>query len=238
MPLTQHITDYHCHILPSLDDGPQDRDASVEMARLLAAAGYREVYCTPHMIKGMYDASTAEVLDKRDAFQRELESNGISIKLLAGREYYLDEFLLDFLAQPLLLEGTNCMMIEIPSHASVDLVKNTLFAVARRGYTPLIAHPERCLLLEIPEHEAQNAGKWKRWFSRSSVAGNESESGNVLLHYLQQLGCKFQANLGSFNGQYGSRVEANARSFAKSGIYTHAGTDAHSPVAVRSILAM
>ncbi len=230
------LTDYHSHILPTLDDGPQERSASVEMARLFATAGYREVYCTPHLIKGVYEVSTARVLGERKALQGELDREGISLKLLVGREYYLDEFLLDFLADPLLLEGTNWMMIEIPSHTSVDLVKNTLFAVARRGYTPLIAHPERCFLLEFTEYELHSGGMWKKWFSRGSTEGNENELGNELLRYLKQLGCKFQANLGSFNGQYGNRVKGNARLFEKAGIYTHVGTDAHSPEALRTIL--
>ena len=236
MPLKQRKIDYHCHILPGLDDGPKEPTTSLEMARLLAEAGYREVYCTPHLIKGMYDASTDDVLHERDRLQHELESEGINMKLLAGREYYLDEFLLSYLRQPLLLEGTTCVMIEIPSHAAVDLVKETLFAVARRGYTPFIAHPERCWLLEMPEHELHSTRKWKRWFSRGTAESSENEQGNELLRYLKQLGCQFQANLGSFHGQYGGRVKANTRYFDKTGIYTHAGTDAHSPEAVRSIV--
>ena len=236
MPLQQRITDYHCHILPGLDDGPKEQAESIEMARLLAGAGYREVYCTPHLIKGMYEVSTEEVLQQRDKLQGELKNKGIGITLLAGREYYLDEFLLDYITKPLLLEGTNSMMIEIPSNTSVDLVKETIFAVKRKGYTPLIAHPERCFLLEMEEREPQGAGKWKRWFSRGSEQNNDTESGNDLLRYLKQLGCQFQGNLGSINGQYGGRVKASARSFEKTGVYTHAGTDAHSPDAVKDIL--
>ena len=236
MPLKQRTTDYHCHILPGVDDGPKEKDESIEMARLLAVAGYREVYCTPHLIKGMYEASNEEVLHERDRLQRELKSEGISIKLLAGREYYLDEFLLDYINKPLLLEGTSCMMIEIPSNTSVDLVKETIFAVKRRGYTPLIAHPERCFLLETAEQKPSGAGRWKRWLSRGSALNNGNESGNELLRYFKQLGCQFQGNLGSINGQYGGRVKASARYFQKHGVYTYAGTDAHSRDAVKDIL--
>ena len=236
MPLQQRITDYHCHILPGLDDGPKQQAESIEMARLLAGVGYREVYCTPHLIKGMYEVTAEEVLQVRDKLQHELENEGIGITLLAGREYYLDEFLLDYISKPLLLEGTSSMMIEIPNNTSRDLVKETIFAVKRKGYTPLIAHPERCFLLEMVEREPQGAGKWKRWLSRGGAMNNDNEPENELLRYLKQLGCQFQGNLGSINGQYGGRVKASARSFEKTGVYTHAGTDAHSPEAVRDIL--
>ena len=236
MPRQQRTTDYHCHILPGIDDGPKEHDESIEMARLLAEAGYREVYCTPHLIKGMYEVSTEEVLHERDKLQRELEKQGIGITLHSGREYYLDEFLLDYISKPLLLEGTTCMMIEIPNNTSVDLVKETIFAVKRRGYTPLIAHPERCFLLETVEQKLPGAGRWKRWLSGSSGKNNDTEPGNELLRYFKQLGCQFQGNLGSINGQYGGRVKASARYFEKTGVYTHAGTDAHSPDVVRAIL--
>ena len=236
MPLKQRTTDYHCHILPGVDDGPKEKDESIKMARLLAEAGYREVYCTPHLIKGMYEVSNDEVLQERDKLQHDLEKEGIGIKLLAGREYYLDEFLLDYIIKPLLLEGTTCMMIEIPNNTSVDLVKETLFAVKRRGYTPLIAHPERCFLLETAEQKPPGAGRWKRWLSQRSGQNNDTEPGNELLSYLKQLGCQFQGNLGSINGQYGGRVKASARYYEKTGVYTHAGTDAHSPDAVKNIL--
>jgi protein-tyrosine phosphatase len=238
MPLKQRKTDYHCHILPGLDDGPREQKISVEMARLFAQVGYRKVYCTPHLIKGMYEATTKEVLFERDRLQLELDREGIGIKLLVGREYFLDEFLLDFIKQPLLLEGTNSIMIEISSHTPVDLIKDTLFAVSRSGYTPCIAHPERCWLLEMPEKESDRQGAWKTWFSRSRVDGSESESGNDLLNYLKRLGCQFQANLGSFNGQYGERARTNARYFEKAGTYTHAGTDAHSPGKVKAIFGL
>jgi protein-tyrosine phosphatase len=234
------MTDCHSHILPGLDDGATGEDASIEMAQLLEQAGYREVYCTPHLIKGLYEATTEEVLHKRDKLQRALEREGFNIKLLSGREYYLDEFLLDLTRQPLLLEGTTSIMIEIPGNTSVDMVKETLFAIKRRGYTPLIAHPERCFLLDMPEHKTRSTGKWKRWFSQSNAVNNGtepgSEPGNELLRYLKQLGCQFQGNLGSINGQYGGRVKASALNFEKNGIYTHSGTDAHSPESLKTIL--
>ncbi|NTW52168.1 MAG: phosphoesterase [Chlorobiaceae bacterium] len=236
MLLNKGETDYHCHILPGLDDGPSEKEASIEMAAILAQAGYREVYCTPHLIKGIYEASTEQVLHERELLQRELDIAGIGIKLLAGREYYLDEFLLDLIRQPLLLEGTNWIMIEIPAHTSVDLVKDTLFEVKRSGYTPFIAHPERCRLLEMPDKESKRESALKAWLSRISDEKHGNESGNELLGYLIKLGCQFQANLGSRKGMYGGRVKTNARYLETNGTYTHAGTDAHSPDAAREIL--
>jgi protein-tyrosine phosphatase len=186
----------------------------------------------------MYEATTEEVLIERERLQGELDRESIGIKLLVGREYYLDEFLLEFIRRPLLMEGTNCIMIEIPSHSSVDLVKETLFAVSRSGYTPFIAHPERCRLMEMGENESNNKSGWKALLSRSTAESSNKKSGNDLLEYLKRLGCLFQANLGSFNGQYGAAVRTNARNLEKKGVYEYAGTDAHSPETIRELFSI
>uniref|UniRef100_Q3ASV2 protein-tyrosine-phosphatase n=1 Tax=Chlorobium chlorochromatii (strain CaD3) TaxID=340177 RepID=Q3ASV2_CHLCH len=231
----QNITDFHCHILPSVDDGSPNIASSVEMARLLVQAGYKQVYCTSHLIKGMYEVTNSELLHTRDMLQQELNKQDIALQLLFGREYYLDEFLLDFLTEPLLFEGTNLLMVEIPNNTSADVVKNTLFAIARRGYTPMIAHPERCQLLEITTYEQKSTKGWKKWFMGGKEDSTMPEHTNSLLRYLQQLGCMFQGNLGSFKGLYGHRVKANARAFEQYGLYTHFGTDGHSPDMLRSL---
>jgi protein-tyrosine phosphatase len=236
----QHgITDFHSHILYGVDDGSPDVETSVEMARLLSFFGYKKVYCTPHLIKGMYDVSHNEIYKKRDILQERLRQENIDIQLLVGREYYLDEFLVDYIvAEPLLFEETNFLMVEIPNNTAVDLVKNTLYTIARRGYTPLIAHPERCQLLEIAVPSSKSSSPWKKWFSRGTTEPSLTEHSNTLLSYLQQLGCKFQANLGSFKGQYGHRVKSNAEVLELYGIYTHVGSDAHSPDAIKSIFSL
>lgn len=230
-------TDYHCHILPGIDDGPVDRKSSVEMARILADAGFNEVYCTPHLIKGLYEVSQDDVLNERELLQRELEREGIRLKLLVGREYYLDEFFPDFIRQPQCLEGTRMIMIEIPNHASVDMAKECFFTVCSRGYTPMVAHPERCRLL-LRESNGQAGGGM---FAKGWLFGSRKRSGNEmreseLLGYLKTLGCQFQGNLGSFAGMYGGGVKSSAEYFRSSGLYTHEGTDAHSPDAARFIL--
>lgn len=236
--LLQRKTDYHCHILPGIDDGPSDSRVSIEMARLLSGLGYQDVHCTPHLIKGLYEVSVQEVLEEIRLLQLELDRENIDIRLLAGREHYLDEFLLDFIREPQLLEGTNSILIEIPSHSSADFVKDTLFAVRCRGYVPLIAHPERCKHFEIQKAEATWSGKLNAWMTRNLDAGQAADPGNDLLTYLKSLGCQFQANLGSKMGLYGNRVRENAQYLEQTGIYTHEGTDAHSPDFIRYTLGL
>ena len=228
----KRVTDYHCHILPGIDDGAETLESALTMARLFHEAGYREIYCTSHLIKGQFDVSTADILDARSKLQAELEREQIGIKLFVGREHYLDEFLLDNMKKPLLLEGTNLFLVELPNLIDIELVKEILFQVTCRGYIPLIAHPERCNLLELPAQGKNNFKFLNSWTNQKSTIKNEVN----LLTYLQNIGCQFQANLGSFRGLYGKFIQNKADSFEKASIYTHLGTDAHNPGHLKQIL--
>ena len=68
-------------------------DESVELARAFRGAGYTRVFCTPHLVKGSFDIDNATVGMIRAALQADPTRQRIDLRLLPGREYYLDEFL-------------------------------------------------------------------------------------------------------------------------------------------------
>lgn len=229
------MIDWHCHILPGVDDGPATLDEAVEMAAALRKTGFTTVYCTPHLIRGCYEADSRAVMKSISELQGRLESSRIDLTLLPGREYYLDEFFLGYLGDPLPLGDTRCLLVEIPDGISHDLVTASFSQIIRAGFTPLVAHPERCRLLELP---VPPKGKLRDWFdvqgSRSKVSNsrfkiqNSEIAGASLLGRLLDMGCKFQGNLGSFAGIYGERARKNAVWLKETGIYSHFGTDSHS----------
>jgi protein-tyrosine phosphatase len=215
-------TDWHCHLLPGIDDGAATMEESVAMARALSAAGFTTVCCTPHLMKGSYDTSATEIRERTAQLQQRLAAESIPLKLLAGAEYYLDEYLLQLLQDPLPLGDTRQILVEISSHAPVEFVKETFYRIKCSGYTPLIAHPERCTLLEPKSTAPGKKGLWSSLFN-SKLKTQNSE----LLDYLREIGCKFQGNLGSFAGVYGDRVRQRALTFLKSELYDCFGSDAH-----------
>ena len=228
----QNRIDYHCHILPGLDDGPAEMGESLEMARALAVAGFATVCCTPHRIRGVYETTPAQVRDATRQLQGALDGAGIPLKLVPGGEYYLDEFLLEHLTEPLLLPD-KLLLVEVSSRAHAQFLTETLYQVIRKGLTPLIAHPERCELFAT-ESAAQPAvvqkllGLFDSAFNAKHKTQNSGREETSLLASLRAMGCKFQGNLGSFAGLYGERVRRQAEDFRASGLYTHYGSDLHS----------
>ena len=45
-----NLTDFHCHILPGVDDGSEDMDMTLEMLDLSYAQGVRRIIAPPHYL--------------------------------------------------------------------------------------------------------------------------------------------------------------------------------------------
>lgn len=236
------MIDWHSHILPGIDDGPDDIEQSVAMAAALAAAGFTTVYCTPHLMRGCYEAGNDAVRSGVAALQERLERKNIPLTLQPGREYCLDEYLLTYLKDPLPLGDSRLILVEIPPRITADMVRQLMYAVVRSGFVPVIAHPERSHLLEPVTRQTGGRGLMSvlknviSGSARNNVDEQTTASGNPLLDYLRDLGCSFQGNLGSFTGFYGRQVQSVAEDLRSRGVYDRYGSDLHAPEQVTRIL--
>lgn len=225
------MTDYHSHLLPGIDDGPSTLKESIQMAKLLSAIGFTSVYCTPHLIKNLYDVSNTAVRQSIKELQSEIDRQGISLRLLAGREYCLDNHFLEYLSDLMPLEGTSYLLVEIPSGTYQGMALESFAAILRKGLTPMIAHPERCRILS--DHQKHNIPKSLSFFRRNTILGKMALEYSYqhieLLDWLLSIDCAFQCNIGSFSGSYGRSIQTAAKRFWNQKISTHFGTDAHSP---------
>ncbi|PLX95484.1 MAG: hypothetical protein C0621_03475 [Desulfuromonas sp.] len=222
------LVDWHSHLLPGLDDGATSLEEALEIAHLLVSAGFRNVCCTPHRLHGLYDLSSDQIRQAVAELQRHLERQRIPLTLHAGSEYYVDEFFVDELNDPLPLGESRYLLLEIPSQGETSMILGALQQVRGRGLIPLLAHPERAPLLTrtLPLTDtSKNSGIsfWRR--AAKGDAGRASLPS--LLVEMTQLGVKFQGNIGSFSGYYGEKVRLAAQTLASHGIYHCYGSDAH-----------
>jgi len=222
------MIDFHSHILPGIDDGPESIDESLEMAAMLARAGFTTIYCTPHLMKGCFDADNQTVLSAVINLQKKLNEENIKIEVLPGREYYLDEFLGQHLKHPLPLGKTKYIMVEIPNSADERFVKQTCFRIKCSGFIPMIAHPERCGHFAVYFNHQKNSKAFLGFSFKKNKTADSKTKGSSLINYLREIGCGFQGNMGSFQGMYGPDVQKTANFLKGKNLFTHYGTDAHS----------
>ncbi|MDY0290992.1 MAG: CpsB/CapC family capsule biosynthesis tyrosine phosphatase [Desulfuromonadaceae bacterium] len=227
------MIDYHCHILPGLDDGSPNMEDAIEMARSLQKVGFTKVYCTPHCITGLYDISKAQLLDAVTRLQVALDSKDICLKLVPGMEYYVDDFFFDRLTHPVTLGDTNLLLFELPPNADVAILGEVVAQIKNRGLLPLLAHPERFFAADIYTANSHIFHSlWRHLFSRkhSSVAVPHA------LVEVINLGCFLQADIGSFRGIYGPKVKKIAFVLREIGAYSYYGTDGHNCLQLENIL--
>src|SRR5438270_6770833 len=82
------MIDLHCHILPGVDDGPPDSQASLELAEAAAASGTRTIAATPH-IREDHPFDRASITARVDEVNTALRTAGVDIEVVRGGEVAL-----------------------------------------------------------------------------------------------------------------------------------------------------
>lgn len=144
------MVDLHCHILPCIDDGPQNVEESVALVRRELGDGVDAIAVTPHFIKARQDIE--EFCSRRKSslkmLQDALEKERIDIRIVEGAEVALCVDLPKTNGiERLQYAGTGFMLVELPGDYYYDWIPETLFQLRLIGITPVLAHVERCSYL-------------------------------------------------------------------------------------------
>ena len=141
------MIDFHNHVLPNIDDGPNTLEMSIEMLRHAAEQGITDVVNTVHYQHPKVenkDISHNRIQKAINDLQMKLDQKKIPINLHCGAEVFFLPNLLEIKKDPLssFIHG-KYMLIEFQTHQLPDIHKEQLFNLKMSGVTPIIAHPER-----------------------------------------------------------------------------------------------
>ena len=141
--------DFHCHILPGVDDGSGSIEHSLEILRWFESIGVSEVFCTPHVMEDL--PNSTEFLTESFRWLSEQYKGGIHLHLAA--EYMLDqEFRTRLQTRDLLLLENDVVLVETsincPPYNLMDMLRQTL----SMGYRPMLAHPERYTYMSMTDY--------------------------------------------------------------------------------------
>ena len=195
------MIDLHAHILPALDDGPPDLDASAEMAAAAVAAGTRVMAATSHVNRG-FGLRAEQLAAARALVVERLAADGIPLEVVQGGEVALSRAgdLGDEELRGLTLGGSRWVLLECPLSPAAPSMEPAVTALRRRGFEVLLAHPER-----------------SPGFMR----------GPGPLERLLALGAIAQVTSGSFAGEFGDTVRRAAFSLLERGLVHVLASDGH-----------
>ena len=192
------FTDWHCHILPGVDDGVQSMEESLQILAEYERLGVKEVWLTPHIMEDI--PNTTEKL--RDRFVELKAAYQGTVMLHLASENMLDNLFEERLEKndllPIGIEGKH-LLVETSYFTPPMGLNNILLRIKAKGYYPVLAHPERYLYLNPIEY-----------------------------HRLKSMGILFQLNQFSLWGDYGKEPCRRAKLLQKQGMYNYIGTDLHS----------
>jgi len=207
------MIDLHSHILPGIDDGPNQLVESIKIAALMRTLGYTHIFATPHYRRHLYENDHKKVSSEVKLFNSNLNQQSIPITVLPGNEVHFDSMLNDQLkAEPFHTLGmiNNWVLVELPyGDISFDFVVKGLDCLSQEGYSILLAHPERSPLLK-----------------------NDKQ----LIETLYKKGVRYQINLPSLIGQYGQRSFETANYIIGAEMVFGFGSDVHSYLQAKETL--
>lgn len=195
-------TDIHCHILPGIDDGAPDADYGAELVMRMSAWGLSRIIATPHVVGEVYENTPESISAALTRLQESMHAKGIPTTVQSAAEHRLDDlFSRNIIADTLISHPGKHVLIENSFMQEARDIDSIVIRLTNRGYIPIMAHPERFVYY--------HSANLKRYFE------------------LHQLGVRFQVNLLSIAGRYGSEPRHVAERLIEAGIVDFLGTDVH-----------
>lgn len=194
----QGMTDWHCHILPGVDDGVETMEEAIEILNQYEGVGIKEVWLTPHIMEDLPNAT--ENLRQRFNELKEVYKGNVTLHLAA--ENMMDNLFNARLAANDLLpigEKRNTLLVETSYFSAPIRLFETFEAIKAKGFHPLLAHPERYNYIDS--------------FSTYQK--------------MYDMGVRFQVNLMSFSGYYGPMIKDKALRLLSERMIDRFGTDLH-----------
>jgi protein-tyrosine phosphatase len=203
-------TDLHSHLIPGIDDGVDNLEESLEIARGFEDLGYQHLITTPHIYNGVYNNDASIIKKGYETVKDHYHKNGLKIKFSVAAEYFIDEIFLQMLhdEQELLTFGKNLLLVETAFFEPPLIFDEVIFMLKSRGISPVYAHPERYVYLQ--------------------------QKPSLAKHYIEK-GLIFQLNFLSLSGFYSVRTQELAIEFLKAGYYSLIGSDCHKPIQLENL---
>ena len=141
------MIDFHCHILPKMDDGSDSINTSLAMLREEHTQGVNRVVLTPHFY--CEEESIEAFLQRRKkafsalqtAISDQPHTDDIP-ELCLGAEVAMSSALAQMDLQPLCISGTNVLLLELPYYRRFRL-KDVETIINRNDIQVVFAHIER-----------------------------------------------------------------------------------------------
>lgn len=196
------LIDVHSHLLPGVDDGCENVEASLACAREMVAAGYTHMAVTPHVWPSNPHVVKSAILQWAKDLQAALDAAQIPIQLTPGGELNQSNNLDKIPLDDLITYGmkNKYVLFDLWADALPANFDSTVEYFHKLGIQPILAHPERM----------------------STVQRNPE-----LVNHFADIGLLLQGNLQCLGDPVGTPTNTLAERYLKEDRYFMLGSDLH-----------
>jgi protein-tyrosine phosphatase len=146
------LWDTHSHVLPDLDDGPENIDAAIEIIAISAQRGVTGIVATPHSLSVLDAGGPAVLNDRLGRLKALIHEHSIPVELVPGMEIRLLPDAAEHLSAGrfITINGTRTALVEFDYTQWASYSDQALFDIAVAGHSILLAHVER--IVPLQEH--------------------------------------------------------------------------------------
>lgn len=193
--------DFHCHIVPGVDDGPRTVEQAVAMVKYAAHLGVTHLVTTVHY-SDRYQATPAEIAAQLGRVREALRATDVHVDIIVGREVTLTDQHVRALIEShhVRIGNAPLALVELPEGLNRGTIVEGCSALLNAGIQLVIAHPERNFIVQ------ENAD---------------------LVADLRLRGVRVQINAGSLAGVYGAAAKRTAWHLLRQQLADVLSSDAH-----------
>lgn len=197
------MVDIHTHVIPYVDDGSPNLEASLEMIKHEISIGVDTIICTPHHIYHRYEKSVEEIKKNFQLLKETVEKENLPVRLYLGQEicYTHREDTIALLKEGnlLTLNNSNKVLLEFSFTREPEDLLDIIYNFGVNGYEVIIAHVERY-----------------EWITYQKV------------EELKMEGAKIQINSNSYLGMTSFKEKLFTKKLLKHGLVDYVASDTHS----------
>ena len=141
------MIDYHCHILPQIDDGSKSVDMSLEMICIMRSQGVRKIVATPHYYAHREHGIEHFLIKRQEAYQKIVSADPANEEIFLGAEVAIEHNVSRLEGiEKLELGNSGHILLELPYGPFAPWLLEEIQDIAlESGLTPIIAHINRYL---------------------------------------------------------------------------------------------
>ena len=178
-------TDWHCHLLPGVDDGFKELERSLEALARYEQEGITDVWLTPHIMEDIPNTTS----DLKARFESLKAAYPGGIRLNLASENMMDALFDERLdAGDLLPLGEGRLLVETSFFNPPFDMDGILNRVKSKGFFPLLAHPERYIYMDMRRYEALKADGIEFQLNITSLIGAYGHEAKAKAEKLLQAG--------------------------------------------------